>query len=127
VYQVSINKGIILQCTAYQISRCTCMSLWRGQAQFCVLFLGAFSDMRRATVRFVMSVRPSTWNNSAPTGRTFRTLDIWLFFENLWRKCKFHWNVIGIIIIIIIIIIITVLYMQTDRHTFSTNRRSFLL
>jgi hypothetical protein len=28
---------------------------------------------------FVMSVRPSTWNNSAPTGRVFRKLDIAYF------------------------------------------------
>jgi hypothetical protein len=30
-------------------------------------FLGAFAKSRRATVSFVMSVRPSAWNNSAPT------------------------------------------------------------
>jgi hypothetical protein len=36
------------------------------------------------------SVRPSTWNNSARTGRIFIKFDIQLFFETLSRKFKFH-------------------------------------
>jgi len=32
-------------------------------------FLGAVSKLRKATITFVMSVRLSTWKNSAPTGR----------------------------------------------------------
>jgi len=28
-------------------------------------------QLQKATVRFVMSVRPSAWSNSAPTGRTY--------------------------------------------------------
>ena len=31
--------------------------------------LGAFAKLRIATVSFVMSVRPSAWNDSAPTVR----------------------------------------------------------
>jgi hypothetical protein len=31
-------------------------------------FLGAFKKLRKAAISFVMSVFPSTWNNSAPTG-----------------------------------------------------------
>jgi hypothetical protein len=42
------------------------------------------------TVSFVMSVRPAAQNNSAPTGRIFMKFDIWAFFENLWKKFKFH-------------------------------------
>ena len=38
--------------------------------------LGAFAKLRKATTSFVMSVCPSTWNNSAPTGRIFMQLDI---------------------------------------------------
>jgi len=38
------------------------------------------------------SVRPSAWNNSALTGRIFMKFDVWVFFENLWRKFKFHYN-----------------------------------
>ena len=43
-------------------------------------FLGAFVKLRKATISFVMSVRlsvrRSTWNDSAPTGRTFMKFDI---------------------------------------------------
>jgi len=38
------------------------------------------------------SVRLSAWNNSAPTGRIFMKFDIQVFFENLSRKFKFHYN-----------------------------------
>ena len=49
--------------------------------------------MRRAIISFVMSIRLSAWYNSAPTGWIFVKYDIWvLFFENLSRKLKFHYN-----------------------------------
>jgi len=51
--------------------------------------LGAFAEVRKATVTFVMSVRPSARNNSAPTERTSIKFDVWVFFENLSRKLKF--------------------------------------
>ena len=58
--------------------------------------LGAFAKLRKATISFVMHVRPSVspsaWNNSASTGRIFIKLHIWPFFENLSRKFKFHYN-----------------------------------
>jgi len=38
----------------------------------------------------VLSVNPSTWNNSAPTGRIFKKFDIWMCFEDLSWKFKFH-------------------------------------
>jgi len=38
--------------------------------------LGAFAHLRKATVSFV---RPSTWNNSAPTGRIFVKFHMWVF------------------------------------------------
>jgi hypothetical protein len=31
--------------------------------------LGGFAKLRKSTISTVMSVRPSAWNNSAPTGR----------------------------------------------------------
>jgi len=36
-------------------------------------YLGVFAKLRKKkkTVSFVMSVRPSAWNNSAPTGTIF--------------------------------------------------------
>jgi hypothetical protein len=44
------------------------------------LFLGACEKLRKATVSFVMSVRPSVrpsaWSNSTPTGQIFTKFDI---------------------------------------------------
>ena len=37
-----------------------------------------------------LSLRLSTWNNSAPTGLIIMKSDIWVFFENLSRKFKLH-------------------------------------
>jgi hypothetical protein len=48
--------------------------------------------MRKVTVSFVMSVRLSAWNNSVPAGRILIKFYIWIFFENLPRKFKFHQN-----------------------------------
>jgi hypothetical protein len=41
-----------------------------------------------------------------PSGRIFMKFDIRAFFENLWRKFKFNWNLTRI----------TVLYMKTNVH-----------
>ena len=51
--------------------------------------LGAFAKLRKAAMRFVVSVCLSAWNNSAPTWRNFIKFDIWVFFENLSGKFKF--------------------------------------
>ena len=45
------------------------------------IILGAFADLRKAAIIFVMSVRLSEENNSAPTGRIVMT-----FFGNLSEK-----------------------------------------
>jgi len=37
----------------------------------------------KVIISFVMSVRPSEWNNSVPTGRTFMIFDILLLIEKL--------------------------------------------
>jgi hypothetical protein len=59
---------------------------------------GAFTKFRKGTVSFVMSahlsVGPSEWNNSAPTGRAFMKFVISVFFENLSRKFKFRYEVV---------------------------------
>jgi len=36
-----------------------------------------------------LSVRPSAWNNSAPTGHIFMEFDIWGFLENC-QKINLH-------------------------------------
>jgi hypothetical protein len=58
----------------------------------CTSFLGAFENLRKATLSFVMSVCPSAWNNSAPTGRIFVKFSIWVFLENSSGKFKFRQN-----------------------------------
>ena len=55
-------------------------------------FLDESEKFHKANISFVMSVRPSAQNNSAPTGRIFMKFNILLFFENLSRKFKFHYN-----------------------------------
>jgi len=42
----------------------------------CALFEGASAELREATANSVMSVRPSTWSNSAPTRRISMKFDI---------------------------------------------------
>jgi hypothetical protein len=59
----------------------------RAIALLLSVFPGTFAELRKETVSFVMSVCPSAWNNSAPTGRIFMKLK---FFENLSRKLKLH-------------------------------------
>jgi hypothetical protein len=55
---------------------------WKYEAA--TSFLGAFAKLRKATINFVMcpsvrpSVRPSAWNNSAPTGRIFMEFEYFL-------------------------------------------------
>jgi hypothetical protein len=39
-------------------------------------FLGPFVKLQQATGSFIMSVRLSAWNNSAPTGRIFMKFHI---------------------------------------------------
>jgi hypothetical protein len=55
-----------------------------------IRFLGAFANVRKATVSFVMCVCPSEWNNSSCTGRIFMKFDFSVFFENLSKIFSFH-------------------------------------
>ena len=62
---------------------------------FCGLFffLDAFAKLCKATIRFVMSVRlfvrPSAWNNSAPTEKVFMKFVIWIFYVNRKKRIQF--------------------------------------
>jgi len=47
---------------------------------------------KKKTINFVMSVRLSAWNISAPTGRIFIEFYIWLFLENTSTKFRYHSN-----------------------------------
>jgi hypothetical protein len=46
--------------------------------------------LRKATICFVMFVRPFASNNLAPAGRILIEFNIWVFFEKLSRKFKFQ-------------------------------------
>ena len=48
--------------------------------------LGVFAKLRKATVSFIMSVRPSAWNNSAPTGQILIQFYVWAFFSKMRRE-----------------------------------------
>ena len=50
------------------------------------VFRRVCKKMRKATIRFVMSVRPSVWNNSAPARRILMKLYIYTCFEICRRK-----------------------------------------
>ena len=45
-----------------------------------------FANLRKAAVSFGMSVPPSVWDNSAPSGRVYMKSDISIFLKNLSRK-----------------------------------------
>jgi len=53
---------------------------------FSSVFSGALTRLRKASTNFVMSVRLSTWNNSAPTGPIFVKFDIWVFFKKIYLE-----------------------------------------
>jgi len=66
---------------------------------FPLSFLGVLTKLWKAAISFVkfafLSVRPSVYpptrNNSAPTGRIFAKFYIWVIFDYLARKIKFHY------------------------------------
>ena len=55
-----------------------------------VSVLDVFAELWKVTVSFDMSIRPSVWSHWTDVH------EIWVFFENLSRKCKFHYNLITI-------------------------------
>jgi hypothetical protein len=62
-------------------------------------FLGTFEKLGKATISFVISVCLSlsvcphgTTRSPPPTGSIFMKFNICIFFQNLSRKFKFHYN-----------------------------------
>ena len=60
------------------------------------VYSSVFRRVRKIAKRYnwlIMSVRPSAWYSSAPTGRILMKFGIWaFFFVYELRKLKFHWN-----------------------------------
>jgi hypothetical protein len=50
------------------------------------------SDLTSSCLSVRPPVRPPAWNNSAATELIFMKFDIWVYFDNLSRKLKFHYN-----------------------------------
>ena len=66
---------------------------WVSSGVEVFLILCAIAKLWKATISFLsvrLYVRPSVRNFSVPTGGIFMKFDIWVFFENLPRKFKFH-------------------------------------
>ena len=72
---------------------------WRTDYKFCVMtssknmqfFLGAITKLRKATISFVMSVRPHATTRFPLHGLSWNFY-IWRFFDNLSIQFKFHYN-----------------------------------
>ena len=82
--------------------------LWKRRASIFVVFIGALRIFSHRSIQsclryvceiaesvyylrdFCLSVRPTAWNNSAPTGQILIKLDIGVYFKNLSRKFKFR-------------------------------------
>jgi hypothetical protein len=61
IYYIYIHKGNTPVLNLYAKSRIAS----------CAVFLGAFAKLRKGTISSVVSVCPSAWNISSPTGRIF--------------------------------------------------------
>ena len=48
--------------------------------------LGALEKLEKATIRFIMSVCPSAWNNLVPAGGILMKFDIKRFFSKICRE-----------------------------------------
>jgi len=68
-------------------------SAFKGLTVSCVkqFYIQARSqNLRKATIRQDISVRPSARNISASTGRITVKFDIWVLFEHLLKDFNFH-------------------------------------
>ena len=63
------------------------MKAHTGFDNLTAVLLGAFAKLRKATISFVLSVRLSAWNSSAPTGRNFMTY-VWALFRKPVEKIQ---------------------------------------
>jgi len=48
------------------------------------------SKIAKTSISLIISICVSTWNNSDHTGQIFMKFDIWVFSNDLSRKCKFN-------------------------------------
>ena len=90
-------RTVSVPCTGYTEYFCVLYGSHNTQRSFLYIelidrFLGAFVEIKESTVRFIVSVCPSAWNNSASTWRNFWNLIFEYFLKICWGKFKFHEN-----------------------------------
>ena len=66
-------------------------TLWDSLLPFIVLARSQYCE-KRLWDSSCLPVQTFAWNNSAHTWWIFMKFDIWICFENLSRKFKFHYN-----------------------------------
>jgi hypothetical protein len=66
--------------------------IFRRVLKIAKIYLLAFSFLSVCLLPVYPSVRPSAWNNWAPTELVFMKFDIWVFFENIFEKIPFSLN-----------------------------------
>ena len=92
-----ISVHILLYFNFFSASFCTTFLFADIATSISVHALSFFGERsrnceKRPLASSCLSVCPSAWNNSAPTGRIFIWFDIAVFFENLLRKFQFHYT-----------------------------------
>jgi len=95
-YFLGIGNSCSERCKRADIVTCVCyikmlLTVMTAYRKVTAWFLSAFSKLRKATIlaSCCLSVCPSAWNNSTPTGRIFVKFDIWLFFLKCVEKIRF--------------------------------------
>ena len=79
----AVDSSKIYLCFFYLILCLAKLLLAMTQAVSYMQFLGAFAKLQKEIISFIMSVRLSACNNSAPTRRIFMKFDISEFFETV--------------------------------------------
>jgi hypothetical protein len=84
---VPLHFSLTLQCIPLTAGLLKCIVSPRGN-----FLRSSQSCEKRLLDPSCLSVLPSAWNNSAPTGRILINFDIGVLLKNLPRGFKFHYN-----------------------------------
>lgn len=80
-----VELGTVISYHQLSSAVISCHSLYPWLPR-CRPIFNALTKWRKATISFVMCVRPSAGNDSVPTGRTSMTHDTWVFFRKFVDK-----------------------------------------
>ena len=84
---IALLEWVTLTLLAVTTNATRTCCLWSVRWWWKKQFSWALSKLLKATISF-MSVRQSSCNNSAPTGRIFMKFDIWVFLEKSVEKIQ---------------------------------------